>query len=222
MVNKWAKTWVMIWLTATGLLAAPLFDEPVETLRLKDGTVLREAQAKGFLTKVVMIKHQDGARTVAYELFPDEFQAALAARRSAAQANAQIEQAQSEAEAHQQAQVKAMPPAPGAARSVAPKPGLKQGCWLTLTGCKGNVVILRIDNVSHQAASVYPWQFVARTHAGGMFPGTHWVELNEEGRVAMTLRSQQLIDPGATVTLALTLNTSPDIEDGSIEAVLWR
>ena len=219
-MTRWAKTWGMIWLTAAVSLAAPLLDEPVATLTLKDGTVLRDARAKGFLAKVVMVKHRDGARTVAYELFPDEYQAVLAARRSAAQASAQIDQAQSDAEVRKQAQARAT--ASLAARSVAPEPGLNQVCRLTLTGSKGNVAILRIDNVSDQTAALVPWQLVARTHSGELFLGTHWVGLDEEGRAAVTLKRQQFIGARATMTLGLMLKAPPDIEDGCIEAVLWR
>jgi len=219
-MTRWAKTWGMIWLTAAVSLAAPLLDEPVATLTLKDGTVLRDARAKGFLAKVVMVKHRDGARTVAYELFPDEFQAALAARRSAAQASAQIDQAQSEAEAQKQAQARAT--ASLAGRSVAPEAGLNQVCRLTLTASKSNVAILRIENVSDQTAALVPWQLVGQTHSGELFLGRHWVGLNEEGRVAVTLKRQQLIDAHSTVTLGLLLNAPPDIEDGRIEGVFWR
>jgi len=59
------------WLVMAGtLLAAPLFDEAVSVLTLTDGTILQDAQIKGYLTKVVMVKYRGGARTVPYGLFP--------------------------------------------------------------------------------------------------------------------------------------------------------
>jgi hypothetical protein len=219
-VNKWAITWGVLWLTAAGLLAAPLLDEPVATLTLKDGTVLRDARAKGFLTKVVLVRHQGGARTVPYEMFPDEFQTALAAKRQATLTDAQIGLERREAEAQKRVQGQATAPAP--ARAVAPRSGLHQGCRLTLTGSKGNVAILTVENISNRVASLSPWQFVARTSAGEVVPGANWVGLNEEGRVVMVLKNKQVVDPGATVTLALMLKASPDLEDGSIATVLWR
>jgi hypothetical protein len=221
-MGKWAKTWGVVWLTAASLLATPLLDEPVATLTLKDGTVLREARAKGFLTKVVLVRHQGGARTVPYELFPDEFQAALAAKRQAALTGARIEQTRREAEAQKRAQAQATPPAPVAAPSVVSELGLNQGCRLTLTGSKGNVVFLEIENVSDRVASLSPSQFAARTNAGEEFPGANWVGINQEGHVVAAWKSHQLVDPGTTVTLALMLMSRPNIEDGSIETVFWK
>jgi hypothetical protein len=222
-VGKWAKTWGVVWLTAASLLAAPLLDEPVATLALKDGTVLREARAKGFLTKVVLVRHQGGVRTVPYELFPDEFQAALADKRQAVLTGAQVERIRREAEAQKRAQVQATPPAPVAAPSAVSEPELHQGCRLTFTSSKGNVVILKIENVSDQVVSLAPSQFVARTTAGEEFSGASWVGIYyKEAPMAAAWKNQRSVDPGTTVTLALTLTAPPNIKDGSIETVFWK
>jgi hypothetical protein len=212
-----------VWLTAASLLAAPLLDEPVATLALKDGTVLQEAQAKGFLSKVVLVKHQGGVRTVPYELFPDDFQAALTAKRQAVLAGAQVEQARRETETPKLVPVQAIPPAPVATPPAASDPALHQGCRLTLTGSKGNVAILKIENISDHVVSLLPSQFAARSTAGEEFSGASWVGIYyKEAAMAAAWRSQRSVDPGATVTLALMLTAPPSIEDDSIETVFWK
>jgi len=209
-VNRWVRAWGVVWLMAAGLLAAPLLDEPVATLALKDNTVLHDARAKGFLTKVVLVQNQDGVRTVPYELFPEEFQAALALKRQAVLA-----------EVVWRASFQQIPPPPS---STSPagilKTDWRQFCRVTLAGGTGHVLRLQVENLSDYIVSLYPWQVVARTQAGTSAEGAHWVGLNEEGRVVMTLRSRQQVDARATVTLAVTV--SPDLEAGSVASVAWR
>jgi hypothetical protein len=222
-VGKWAKIWGVVWLTAASLLAAPLLDEPVATLALKDGTVLQEAQAKGFLSKVVLVKHQGGVRTVPYELFPDDFQAALAAKRQAVLAAAEAERTRREAGAQNLTQPKAAPPNRVAAPPAAPDPALHEGCRLTLTGSKGNVAILKIENVSDHVVSLSPSQFAARSTAGEEFAGAQWIGIYyKEPVMATAWKSQRSVDPGATVTLALLLTAPASIKDDSIETVFWK
>ena len=220
-MGKWGKTLGMVWLTAASMLAAPLLDEPVATLALKDGTVLRQAQAKGFLTKVVLVRHQEGVRTVAYELFPDEFQAALTAKRQAALAGAQAEQVRREAEA--QIRVPATSPAPVATSAAASDSGLHDGCRLTLTSSKGNVVILKIENSSDHVVSLAPSQFAARTAAGEEFSGASWVGIyHKDPTMAAAWSAHRSVDPGATATLVLALAAPTSLKDGSIETVVWK
>ena len=221
-MHKWATILGLVWLMVAGVLGAPLLDEPVATLTLKDGTVLREARAKGFLAKVVLVKHEGGIRTVPYELFPEEFQPALAVKRQRAVTEAQIGEARSEAEAQNRPPVRPPPTAPGPVSPVVRVTDLHQGCRVTMTGSKGNLAYLRIENLSDQVAAVLPSQLVARAVNGELYPGIHWVGLNGEGRVSVTLTRRQLIDPGVTATLTLTLKAPPDIEDGRIETVLWK
>jgi hypothetical protein len=218
-VGKGAKIWGVAWLTAASLLAAPLLDEPVATLALKDGTALQEAQAKGFLSKVVLVKHQGGVRTVPYELFPDDFQAALAAKRQAVLAAAEAERTRREAGALNLTQPKAAPPAP----SAVSEPELHEGCRMTFTSSKGNVAILKIENVSDHVVSLLPSQFGARSTAGEEFSGAEWVGIYyKKDRMAAAWKGQRSVDPGATVTLALMLTAPPSIKDGSIETVFWK
>lgn len=227
-MGRWAKTCCLLWLAAASLLAAPLFDEPVAKLALKDGTVLRDAQARGFLTKVVMVRYQGGIRTVPYELFPDEFKAALAVRRQAVLTGTQVEQVRHDAAAQKRAQTQTAPPAATPAASVTPptiasEPDLHDGCRVTLASSKGNVVILKIENTNDHAVTLTPAQFGARTGAGEEYAGASWVGIYyKEGPEATAWRSQRSVDPGATVTLALTLTAAPDLKDGSIETVFWK
>ena len=219
-VGRWAKIWGVVWLTGASLLAAPFFDEPVATLTLRDGTVLRDARAKGFLTKVVLVRHEGGVRTVAYEQFPDEFQAALAAKRQAVLAAAQTGQKRLGTEAPAQAQ--AAPPAANAAPPAAPEPAPSQEIRLTVTSCLDDVVLLKIENVSDHVVTLLPAQFLARTADGEEYSGASWVGIHKDHLVAKGWASQRSIDPGATVSLALVLTGASKLQDGSIETVTWK
>jgi hypothetical protein len=219
-MNRWLKAWGVVGLTVGSLLAAPLVDEPVPALKLKDGTVLREVQAKGFMNKVVLVKCADGVRTVPYELFPDEYRTVLAAKRQGALNEALAAKAKLAAQARDQAMLKAQQPAP--APSVAPAPELHNGCRVALTGSRGALAFLRIENVADRAVAVSPAQFAARTFAGEMYVGTHWVQLDDQGRVTETLKSQQSVGAKSFVTLALATAIPPDVPDNTIAAVVWR
>ena len=218
-VGRWAKTWGVVWLTTVGLLGAPLLDEPVANLALKDGTVLREAQAKGFLAKVVLVRHEGGVRTVPYQLFPDEFQAALAAKRQAVLASAPIDRPRREAEAQKPTPARSALPAAVAAPSTASEAASNQECRVTLTRSEGNVVLLKIENVSDHVVTLLPSQFVARTRAGEEFSGASWVGIHKMHQLAAGWASHRQIAPGATVVLALVLTAPANIDDGSIETV---
>lgn len=219
-MNRWLKSCGVVGLTIGCLLAAPLVDEPVPALKLKDGTVLRDARAKGFMNKVVLVKSADGARTVPYELFPDEYQTVLAAKRQGALNEALAAKARFDAEARDQAKLKAQQSAP--APSVAPESELHNGCRLTLTGSKGGMAFLRIENVADRAVAVSPAQFAARTFAGELYVGTHWVGLDGQGQVSMTLKRQQSVEPKSFVALTLATAIPPDVPDNTIAAVVWR
>ena len=211
-MKRWVRAWCIVCLTAAGLFAAPLIDEPVGELALGDGTVLRNAQARGFLTKVVLVRHQDGIRTVAYELFPEQFQAALALKRQGALAAAE-----------KQAQLQPPPPParpPGSPSAVGSKWEMAPTCRLYVTGSHDSVVTLRIENVSEFVVAVYPWQIVAKTQSGALLSGAHWVGLNNEGNVVMTLRSRQLIDGRSAVTLDLAV--SPALANDTVDTVSWK
>jgi hypothetical protein len=197
-------------------------DEPVANLALKDGTVLREARAKGFLANVVLVRHEGGVRTVPYQLFPDEFQAALAAKRQAALASAPIDRNRREAEAQKQTPAQATPRILVAASSAAPEAASNQECRVTLTSSEGNVALMKIENVSDHVVTLLPSQFVARTKAGEEFSGASWVGIHKAHQLAAGWASHRQIDPGATVTLALVLTAPAKIEDGSIETVSWK
>ena len=71
-------------MTVAGLCAAaPLIDEPVSELRLDSGKVLKLAQARGYSSNTVLVKHADGAAAVRYEELPSELRASASARRPA-------------------------------------------------------------------------------------------------------------------------------------------
>jgi len=82
------------------------------------------------------------------------------------------------------------------------------------------VVTLRIENLSDRVASLYPGSFAARTNDGTLLGGVRWVALNEEGRVVVTLKYEQLVAPGATATLSLMLSSA--MKGAQIETVLWK
>jgi len=212
-VNRWIRIWCVVWLAAAGLCAAPLLDEPVAALTLRNGTVLRQALAKGFLTKVVLVQCAGGLRTVPYEQFPEEFQEALAGRRQAALAAVE-KQARERPPTIARRPAQSAPPAAGTSFEMASE------CRLTVTGTRGDVILLRIENRSAFPAAVHPWQIAVRTVSGRVVTGAHWVGLNDEGRVVVTLLNRQLIDGRAAVDLALAV--APSLENDAVDAVLWR
>jgi hypothetical protein len=193
-------------LMAGTLMAAPLFDEAVPTLTLKDGTVLRDAQIKGYLTKVVMVKYREGARTVPYGLFPDEYQTKLVARRPAP----------------------LRAPKPAKPTTVASKTetpvnqgaDLRFGCSFSVVAVTDAAITIEIHNESKVDAKMSPEMFVARAYSGEMLPGTQWVGLNNEGRVSVILKRQQLIAPGDVATLQLMVAPTP--HESGIQTVQWK
>jgi hypothetical protein len=222
-VGKWTKTFGVVWLAAASMLAAPLLDEPVATLTLKNGTVLKEARAKGFFVKVVLVTDEGGARTVPYELFPDEFQTALAAKRQAALDSELAAPTRRGAEGQKFVQVQAVPPAPVAAPPAAPEPELHQGCRLTFVSSKEDVVILKIENTTDQVVSLSPTQFGARSAAGEEFSGARWMGIHyAKDRIAAAWNNNRSVDPGTTVTLGLMLTGEPKAKDDSIVTVFWK
>ena len=190
------------------LMAAPLFDEAVPRLTLKDGTFLQDAQIKGYLTKVVMVKHRDGARTVPYELFPDEYQAVLAARRPVRH------------DEPAPAPVKEAPIASGKAPAVSRNADLRHGCGFSVVTVNGDIVTMEFRNQSSAPVRVHPGMFVARTYSGEMLPGMQWVGLDSAGRVSVILTRWQLIAPGDVVTLQLMVAPMP--HESAIDTVQWR
>ena len=195
------------WLLMAGaLIAAPLFDEAVPALTLKDGTVLRDAQIKAYAPKVVMVKHRDGARTVPYNLFPDEYQRALGARRPVPRA--------------ERASVKPLPGANKTAATVNADPELRYGCSFMAGRLTGDAIPIEIHNESNDPVRLIPEMFVAKTYSGEKLPGTQWVGLNSEGRVAVVLKRQQEVAPGEVVTLQLIVSARP--HEGGIETVQWQ
>lgn len=55
--------------------------KPIPELRLKDGTVLHDVRIKSYGNATVMVRHNNGAGTIKYELFPDDLLPALNAAR---------------------------------------------------------------------------------------------------------------------------------------------
>jgi hypothetical protein len=119
-------------------------------------------------------------------------------------------------------QSQAAPSAPDAAPSVASEPVPNQEIRLTVISSQGEVVLLKIENVSDHVVTLLPSQFLARTTDGEEYSGASWVGIHKEHLLAKGWASQRSIDPGATVTLALVLIAPANIEDGSIETVSWK
>jgi hypothetical protein len=189
------------WLVMAGtLLAAPLFDEAVSVLTLTDGTILQDAQIKGYLTKVVMVKYRGGARTVPYGLFPDEYQAALTARRPAP--------------------VKPAAAASKKAPAVNQGADRRYGCSFSVVTVTDAAITVEIHNESGQVAAIYPEMFVARTYSGELLPGAKWVGLNSQGSVSVILKRQQLIAPGDVATLQLMVVPKP--HESPIGTLRWK
>jgi hypothetical protein len=207
MAMKHRFAWVGAWLLMAGtLFAVPLFDEAVPLLTLKDGTVLQDAQIKGYLTKVVMVKYRGGARTVPYGLFPDEYQVALAARRPV----------QHDAPAPVTPPPVASKKAPTANRGV----DMRFGCSFAVLSMTDAAITMEIQNKSDRVVAVYPEMFVALTATGEELPGTKWVGLNSQGSVSVIEKRQQLIAPGDVATLNLMVVPKP--HESPIGTLRWK
>lgn len=76
---------------ATALSAAPLFDEPVAELKLKDARVFHDARALSFNSSTVLLRHSGGAASIPYAAFPAEYQDGLAVRRPAQKTKEQLD-----------------------------------------------------------------------------------------------------------------------------------
>jgi hypothetical protein len=204
------KTWIALliaWLLVAGVLAAaPLFDEALPVLTLKDGTVLQDAQIKGYANKVVMVKHCGGARTVPYSLFPDEYQVTLAARRPAAQT----------------APVPLKPAAVASknAPTVNPRTDLRYGCSFVVLSVTDVAIAMEVHNESSRGAAIYPEMFVALTATGEELPGIKWVGLNSQGNISVIENRQQLIAPGDVATLHLMVAPKP--HESPIGTLRWK
>jgi hypothetical protein len=208
-------------LLAAGVLAAaPLVDEPVPVLTLTDGTVLHEVLAKGFLSKAVLVKCQEGPRSVPYAKFPDEFQATLGARRQAAEA----------ARAKSQVPPEALTTIPSSKSAVpAPTPAVPasqsahQGCKVTLIENRGSVALLKFENASTAVVQLVPGDFTFTTSSGEEFTGVSWVGIQHKSLVeAAAWKNQREVEPGATLTLALQLSAKDGLPNGTVQSVSWK
>jgi len=85
------------------LIDPPLAVKPVPdsftVLTLTNGRVLHDAAIKGFFESSAMVKHSGGIETIAYSLFPSEYQAGLAVRKPRPPSPEEIESRRQKAEA---------------------------------------------------------------------------------------------------------------------------
>ena len=97
---------------------------------------------------------------------------------------------------------------------------LRFGCNFSVVTVTDAAVTIEIHNESNVEAKMFPEMFVARAYPGEMLPGTQWVGLDNEGRVSVILKRQQLIAPGDVATLQLMVAPTP--HESGIQTVQWK
>lgn len=205
---------VVLQMFGTVVVAAPLFDEPVD-LALKDGRVLHAAQAKSFSANVVMVKATEGIQTVAYEQFPDEYRAALEAKRPAKRTDAQIEADREKARKNQ-------PPAPPAQKrraSTASNQDLYNGLRIDSYVPKGNTVEVTITNTTDLPQEIRPWRLLVFFSSDEIIKGADFVEADSSGNIKTILRSHQIMQPNSTVTYTVIFGRA--MKGGTVQKVDW-
>lgn len=206
---------VVLQLFGTAVVAAPLFDEPVD-VTLKDGRVLHAAQAKSFSASVVMVKATEGIQTVAYDQFPDEYRVALDAKRPAKRTDAQIE---ADREKARKNQPPAPPPATQRRTATASNQDLYNGLRIDSYVPKGNFVEVSITNTSDSPQEIRPWRLLVFFSSEEIIKGADFVEVDSSGNVKTILRSHQIMQPNSTVTFTVIFGRA--MKGGTVQKVDW-
>lgn len=193
--------------------AAPLLDEPVD-LTLKDGRVLHAAQAKSFTASVVMVKSAEGMLTIAYDQFPDDYRAALDAKRPAKRTDAQIEADREKARRNQPP----MPP-PTARKRPAANQDLYMGLRIDSYIPKGNLVEVSIFNTSDNAQGIRPGYLLAFLSSEEIIRGADFVVTDSSGNVTTILRDNQIIPENSSMTFTVVFGRA--MKGGTVQKVDW-
>lgn len=186
-------------------MAAPLIDEPVAALKLENGTVLHDAVAKGFLSSSVMVRHRDGAQSVPYEQFPEEYRGVLLEKRPAKTVAATPRPVPTP---------KAK--APGAKEAAPSQPMLR----LVSSSVRAEFATVEIYNDSNQPAVVQPEYLAVQLSDGSSLAGRQFVQTSEDGKITGTLNRVRTLTPRETATLALAFARIP--EGKTAVRVAWR
>jgi hypothetical protein len=179
--------------------------------------VLMDAQAKSFSTKVVMVKHRDGARTVRYEEFPAEYQPALLARRPAPKTAEQLS-VERAATVQKPRPVAAVTPR-NANVPKASDPNMRNGCLLSVLGTKNNLAEVEVQNTSDSVRTVLAEGLVCTTVDGRTGIASEWVEANADGRITVIVGSRLTIAAGASAKSFALFRIPPG---STIVKVEWR
>lgn len=179
------------------LLGAPLIDESVPELRLVSGKVLHEAQAKGYLSRSVLVRHSEGVETVSYEEFPVEYREQLVLKRPPPDTK-----------------VKASKPRPSVVvprkqpRDETPlttRPTLS----ITTSRVGSTVTTVELYNEADTPAEVRCSTILAETNLGTVLTGRQWVIAEVSDMVSNSLGTKQVIAQHASSTLNVVFDPLP-------------
>jgi hypothetical protein len=194
------RTFVLIGVCVAPLMAwaDPLLDEPVAELTLTTGAKLYDARAKSFGAAVVMVKHRDGAQTVRYEEFPQEFRDALLAKKPQPAASSSAPGAP------------AAKPKPVAAAAKKPEPKRLHPLMVQTFRVLNDYAAVEVYNDSDQPVSLAPFALVGEVASGETVVGRRFVAVDESGRIVSTLAQRQSIKPRTSVMLHVVFERVPE------------
>ena len=162
-------------------VADPLINEPLPELHLVTGKVLHDAQVKGYLRRSVLVKHSEGAETIAYEEFPEAYREQLSQKRPTAETNV-------------------APRLPRPTPPVSTKKRVEESTSATrptlslITSRIGSAfTTVELYNDADTPVEVRCSAFLAETSLGTILTGRQWVAAEVPDMVSNSLGSKQVI-----------------------------
>jgi len=190
--------------------AAPLFDQPIPELHLTNGVVLHNAVAKSFNSVSVLVRSNEGGRTVAYDLFPDEFKSLVLARKPAARVNATAKPTPVAIKIEPKKKTEPEP-------STKPTGDTANGLILTSVTSGSGFMQAEIYNDNGQPSTLSPSALQATLDSGSTVTGSSWVEKDEDGKAQNNPGTLEL-PPASSTTVKVHF---PVPRGSSITKVTW-
>jgi|GEM_PF-3032184 len=190
--------------------AAPLINEPVAELRLVSGKVLHDAQAKGFLARSVLVKHREGAETVAYDDFPAPYRDELARRRPAPSATVAAVSVAPKPAAAAVPAVKAKVESPSIAEpKTKNKVSVTPAVSLSTSRIGSSCTAVELHNGADAPTEIHCTAIQATTSTGKVLNGRQWVASEVTDMVSHSLGTKQVIPSHTSTTLYVAFDPLP-------------
>lgn len=197
---------------AAPLFAAPLIDEPLPTLTLTNGRSLHDAQAKSYASKSVMIRHRDGAETIAYDLFPAALQPSLLAKRPTPPNPEKIEYAKKETAARMAATAEK--------KKKSDLAKVRYGCRIIDYHLSTNTdAVITLKNETDKPITVFFSDFICRTSDNRTWPGHSWI-VHPEGYKSISHGSTTI--PGNADWVESVSFFESSTAPAAITAITWK